>query len=48
MRSACDPDANQTISDPPTKAEVQALNDAIAAAVPLLNEISSSVGELGR
>ena len=38
---------SQTISNPPTRAEVQALNDALVAAITLLNEIRPAVVEKG-
>jgi hypothetical protein len=31
-----------TISDPPTRAEVQALNDGLVAAITLLNELRAA------
>ncbi|HNQ89284.1 MAG TPA: hypothetical protein PKM73_11760 [Verrucomicrobiota bacterium] len=39
--------ASQTISDPPTRAEVQAVNDGLVAAVTLLNEIRAALVEKG-
>ena len=39
--------ASQTISDPPTQAQVQAVNDGLVAAVTLLNELRAAVVEKG-
>ncbi len=39
--------ASQTISDPPTQAQVQALNDGLVAAITLLNEVHAGVVEKG-
>lgn len=39
--------ASQTISDPPTRAEVQALNDGLVTADTLLNELRAAVMEKG-
>lgn len=38
---------SQTISDPPTRAEVQALNDGLVAAITLLNELRAATVEKG-
>ena len=38
---------SQTISDPPTRAEVQALNDGLVAAITLLNELRAAAVEKG-
>jgi hypothetical protein len=34
---------SQTISDPPTLAQVQAINDGLVAAITLLNELRAAV-----
>ncbi|MCL4193977.1 MAG: hypothetical protein KJZ87_19725, partial [Thermoguttaceae bacterium] len=39
--------ASQTIIDPPTRADVQVLNDGLVAAVTLLNELRAAVVEKG-
>ncbi|MCZ7636092.1 MAG: hypothetical protein M5U12_08695 [Verrucomicrobia bacterium] len=39
--------ASQTISDPPTRAEVQALNDGLLAVITLLNELRATAVEKG-
>ena len=39
--------ASQTISDPPTRAQVQALNDGLLAVITLLNELRAAVIEKG-
>lgn len=39
--------ASQTISDPPTRSEVQALNDGLLVAITLLNELRAAVVEKG-
>ena len=39
--------ASQTISDPPTRAQVQAPNDGLVAAVTLLNELRAALVEKG-
>lgn len=39
--------ASQTISDPPTRAEVQALNDGLVAVITLLNEVRAALVEKG-
>jgi hypothetical protein len=39
--------APQTISDPPTQAEVQALNDGLVAVITLLNELRATAVEKG-
>jgi hypothetical protein len=39
--------ASQTIRDPPTRAQVQALNDGLVAAITLLNELRAAVVEKG-
>ena len=33
---------SQTVSDPPTRAEIQALNDGLVATVTLLNEMRAA------
>lgn len=38
---------SQTISDPPTQAEVQAIHDGLVAAVALLNELRAALVEKG-
>lgn len=38
---------SQTISDPPTQAQVQALNDGLVAAIALLNELRAALVEKG-
>jgi hypothetical protein len=38
---------SQTISDPPTQAEVQAINDGLVAAIVLLNELRAALVEKG-
>jgi len=38
---------SQTISDPPTRAEVQALNDGLVAAITLLDELRAATLEKG-
>ncbi|HOC01439.1 MAG TPA: hypothetical protein PKM43_22150 [Verrucomicrobiota bacterium] len=35
------------VSDPPTRAEVQALNDGLIAAITRLNEIRAAAIEIG-
>jgi len=39
--------ASQTITDPPTRAEVQVLNDGLAAAITLQNKIRLALVEKG-
>lgn len=39
--------ASQSISDPPTQAEVQAINDGLVAAITLLNEPRAAAVEKG-
>ena len=39
--------ASQSITDPPTRAQVQALNDGLVAAITLLNELRAAVVEKG-
>jgi hypothetical protein len=39
--------ATQTISEPPTRAQVQALNDGLVAAITLLNELRAAAVEKG-
>ncbi|HNQ88371.1 MAG TPA: hypothetical protein PKM73_07155 [Verrucomicrobiota bacterium] len=38
---------SQTISDPPTRAQVQAINDGLVAAITLLNELRAAAVEKG-